>query len=1441
MIRIAATKPARLPLAGAVVVVAMAVAVGVLAYWSSSGTGNAAVSVGTLAAPSITSATPGGGSVSLAWSTVAAPGPGAITYSVERGAGSAGGTCPTAASPTSVTACTDTGLAPGTYSYTVTAHWRGWTAKSTVTAATVTSGAATQLVLTPATTSPTAGAADNLTITAKDAANATVTGYTGDKLLTFSGAGTIGALQPTVTDKTGAAVAFGTATTITFTNGVATIAGASNGVMRLYKAEATSIVVGDGTISNGTGVAVTVGPGLASKLGFTQQPSGSTGGVAFATQPKVAVQDASGNTVTTASNSVTLALTTPAGATLSCTTNPLAASSGVASFASCKVNLANTYTLTATATGLTAASSSSFVVAVGAAAKLAFGQQPSGSTGGVELATQPKVAIQDLGGNTVTTDASSVTLALTTPAGATLSCATNPLIATAGVATFAGCKVNLARAYTLTATATGLTTATSSSFTITVGVPAKLGFTQQPGAATGGVAAATQPKVAIQDLGGNTVTTGTNAVTLGLTTPAGAIFSCTTNPVAATAGIATFTGCKVDLAGAYTLTATAAGLTSATSNSFTVSVGTAVKLGFTQQPSSSTGGTAFATQPRVAIQDLGGNTVTTKTNAVTLALTTPAGATFACATNPLAAVAGVATFAGCKVDLVGTYTLTATATGFTVATSSSFEVAVGPAARLVFSQQPSGAVANVVFDTQPEVTIQDLGGNTVDSDTSSVTLTLTTPGAATLACTENPVAATAGVAAFTGCDIDVADDYTLTASDGTLTPTDSDVITIDAPGVITARTNGNWDDVDTWTAVAGTGSISTTTSSSTVTGTGTGFLTELAVGERLLRKNGSTSIGIVQSIESDTSLTLAGNASNNNTDSVFTARRVPTVAEAVSVVGKYTVTIPAAYAAVANSLTIGNSANKSAQTVTLASATSSLTTGGDITMNAPSGNNATRTLAVNSGTLSVGGNLSLMAGGNSNSSSRINRVTLTTGTATVTGDLIFNAGNVDSPNAAQSQLTISGAGTVNLAGAFTINGGGGTPAATLTPGTTSTFNFNGTAPQTIPIGVSGINYANLTSNNTSASGATLSAAITSTRVVGNVRVLSGTLDNGGFAIALGTSKTFQVADGATFAATGTTGMVTGTTLTKTFGPASTVSYAGAAQTVSNETYGNLSLAGSGTKTLPATGPTINGDLSLSGTAVATAAVALTVTHDFTIGAGSTFNASTFSHIVKGSFSSNGTFNAGTSTFTFNGTAAGTIGGTIAPTFNNLTVGNAAGLSLEGVDTTVGGTLALGASILATGSNRVIASGTVSRTTGFVDGRLQKPIATGSSTRLFEVGTGTTYTPINVVLTGASAGGNLTASSTVGQHPDFAASGISATKYVNRYWTLTAGGGLTAASYTATFTFVAADLVGSPNTSALVVRRYAAPATWTAPTSPSSTATTVTGGFTTSFGDYAAGQ
>ena len=56
--------------------------------------------------------------------------------------------------------------------------------------------------------------------------------------------------MPTVNDKSGTGVAFGTATPTNFTAGVATVSGETNGQMILYKAAAASITPPACTLGN---------------------------------------------------------------------------------------------------------------------------------------------------------------------------------------------------------------------------------------------------------------------------------------------------------------------------------------------------------------------------------------------------------------------------------------------------------------------------------------------------------------------------------------------------------------------------------------------------------------------------------------------------------------------------------------------------------------------------------------------------------------------------------------------------------------------------------------------------------------------------------------------------------------------------------------------------------------------------------------------------------------------------------------------------------------------------------------------------------------------------------------------------------------------------------------------------------------------------------------
>jgi hypothetical protein len=303
----------------------------------------------------------------------------------------------------------------------------------------------------------------------------------------------------------------------------------------------------------------------------------------------------------TASANVILTLTTaPSGSTLTCTSNTESANSiGVATFTDCVIDKPSSGTgdvLGATDSSNDNPGASSPFIVVGTATKLAFTTEPSSSAmGGTAFAVQPVVSIEDAAGNVVTTDTSQVTLSLAgSPTGAALACTSNPRAASAGVATFAGCAINLANSYAITATDGKLTVAVSTNIDVGVGPATRLSFTTEPsGNSALESAFAVQPIVSVEDAGGNVVTSGTNSnalVSLAITgSPAGPSLTCTANNMIASAGVATFAGCAINLTGRFSLTASAPGLSSVVSTEITVGGSTAISIAPSFPPRVATG------------------------------------------------------------------------------------------------------------------------------------------------------------------------------------------------------------------------------------------------------------------------------------------------------------------------------------------------------------------------------------------------------------------------------------------------------------------------------------------------------------------------------------------------------------------------------------------------------------------------------------------------------------------------------------------------------------------------------------------------------------------------------------------------------------------------------------------------------------------------------------
>jgi len=195
-------------------------------------------------------------------------------------------------------------------------------------AVTVVPAAAFSLSLEAQTTTPKAGEADNLTIVARDAYGNTSTSYAGSHNLTFGPvADSPSGAHATVSDSSGTAVNFGTATPIGFAGGVATVSGGKNGTATLVKAGSTSLTVSDGSISNGSGLAMSVSPGQAARLAWTNAKvsKGTLSSPCLFTctgaeltssgnfKANVSVTDSSGNTVSALGSGHTVSVTATVG------------------------------------------------------------------------------------------------------------------------------------------------------------------------------------------------------------------------------------------------------------------------------------------------------------------------------------------------------------------------------------------------------------------------------------------------------------------------------------------------------------------------------------------------------------------------------------------------------------------------------------------------------------------------------------------------------------------------------------------------------------------------------------------------------------------------------------------------------------------------------------------------------------------------------------------------------------------------------------------------------------------------------------------------------------------------------------------------------------------------------------------------------------------------
>lgn len=607
--------------AGLTAVALAALGGGAAAFFAGNGAGASTAAVSSLGTTTISTPTVGGGTVSLSWSAVSAPGSGTVQYYVTRDGGQPGVACPNEGAPAAVTTCTDSDVPIGEHTYRVIAIYKSWTTTSAVKTAKVLTGPATKFTIAGNNAAPAAGASVNLTITAKDASNNTVTSYTGSKSLIFSGAeASGGGNKPTVVNSSGTAINFGSSTSITFSSGVASVSSSKNGVMKLYKSGVSEIDVDEGSISAPVPLAVTVSPGTFSK--FVLGGATATPAVGAEDDLTITAQDTYGNTATAYDGEKSVVFTTgstsstsPGGnvatvADLSGndiafgTATPMDFDAGVATGSNGKNGTMKLYKsatqleLKANVSSLTSAGFK-VTASAGSATKLVL--TASATSFAATSSTNLTLTAQDVYANTATSYAGSKNV---TFSGASASpTGTNPTVVNAagttvafgsataltftnGVAATASSKNGLARLpnaapASVTATDGTLSTANPLAFTVSAGTASRVAFDGLASSA-GSVSTVCRLTCTVSGLGnsgtitgglaitdtlGNAVSNlGTKTITVSVTTGGTITGSPLTIPEKGEAATATDFQYKPPSSGSYTHTITAAssGYTSAT-------------------------------------------------------------------------------------------------------------------------------------------------------------------------------------------------------------------------------------------------------------------------------------------------------------------------------------------------------------------------------------------------------------------------------------------------------------------------------------------------------------------------------------------------------------------------------------------------------------------------------------------------------------------------------------------------------------------------------------------------------------------------------------------------------------------------------------------------------------------------------------------------------------
>ena len=698
----------RLTLFG-VLVIALASAVGAIAYWTTVGTGSGQATVGTLNAPTNVQGTPSGATVAVSW-TAPTGGTAPSVYYVTRNNGTttsaACGSSAASPLPATPTSCNDLSVPSGVYTYTVVAVYHSWTAASAP------SGSVTVVALdhftVSAPASATAGSAFSVTVIANESGGATVGTYRGT--IHFTRSDTQAGLPANYT--------FTSADngSHTFTNAVT-----------LKTVPSQTVAVNDTADSSKTGQAtVTVNPATAATFTVSGYPSPTVAGIIHSFT--VTAKDAFGNTATGYSGTVHFTATGDAAALLPADST-LTAGSGTFT-ATFKTVAGGTKTLTATdtVTSSITGSQSGITVTPAAASALSVAGYPSPTVAGVNHTFS--VVAQDPFGNTATGYSGTVTFSNTNDAVAVLP-ANSTLTAGSGsfTATF---KTVAGGTKTLTATDTlnGTVTGSQAGITVTPASAATLIVGGYPTSTVAGVS--NSFTVTAKDAFGNTDTNYAGTVAFSNTNDAQAVLPGNST---LTAGTKTFSATfKTVAGGTKTLTATDTVTASITGSQtgITVTESATTKLVFITTAKTTAAGVSSSTIT-VERQDAFSNPTSGGAPLTINLSTSSGGGSFRDTSDVLLSPASL-TIKGGNSDasflyrdsVAGTPTITG-ANGSLISATQVETVTSAGASKLVFTTTPQTLTAGVTSGT---ITVQrqDQFSNPVTTGSTTVNLTTSSSG-----------------------------------------------------------------------------------------------------------------------------------------------------------------------------------------------------------------------------------------------------------------------------------------------------------------------------------------------------------------------------------------------------------------------------------------------------------------------------------------------------------------------------------------------------------------------------------------------------------------------------------------------------------------------------------------------------------------------------------------